>query len=85
MVKMPLTPKQTITLKMIQAHVDELGYSPTIKEISKHLGISRVTAFERVAALHKKGHISKIPNMARGILLAKSKYHKCPHCGELIH
>ena len=69
---MNLTPKQLEVLELIKKHRDELGYSPTMKELSIELGVSKVTVFERVEALIRKGALHREPNKARSLSIADS-------------
>jgi len=46
------------------------GYSPTMKELGQALGVSKVTAFEHVEALIKKGCLTRDPNKARSLELS---------------
>jgi repressor LexA len=68
---MNLTPKQLEVLELIKKHRDEQGYSPTMKELSIELGISKVTVFERVEALIRKGALLREPNKARSLSIAE--------------
>ena len=64
---MNLTPKQLEVLELIKKHRDAFGYSPTMKELSIELGVSKVTVFERVEALIRKGALHREPNRARSL------------------
>ncbi len=64
-----LTPKQMEVLMMVRQFQLTRGYSPTMQELSDELGISKVTAFERVEALIKKGALLRRPNKARSLEL----------------
>ena len=43
------------------------GYSPTMKELGEALGVSKVTVFEHVEALIKKGCLVRDANKARSL------------------
>lgn len=66
---MNATPKQ---LKILQA-IDECrrkeGYSPTMQELADKFGISKVTVFEHVQALERKGLLDRERNKARSLNL----------------
>ncbi|MCP4379609.1 MAG: transcriptional repressor LexA [bacterium] len=49
------TPRQLEILKYIRGFRIRNGYSPTMQEIGDHLELTKVTVFEHVAALQKKG------------------------------
>ena len=51
----PVTPRQLEILQLIQQFRMQHGYSPTMQEIGDHLGLTKVTVFEHVGALEKKG------------------------------
>jgi repressor LexA len=50
-----LTPRQLEILRYIRDFRDRCGYSPTMQEIGDHLSLTKVTVFEHVGALKKKG------------------------------
>jgi repressor LexA len=52
-----VTPRQMDILKFIRDYRERFGYSPTMQEIGDQLGLTKVTVFEHVGALEKKGHI----------------------------
>lgn len=54
------TPTQYRVLMAIRAHIDENGHSPTCSQIGAFLGISRQAASKHVAALEKRGYLTKI-------------------------
>lgn len=67
---MNLTPKQLRILKLIRDSRIRNGYSPTMQELADELGVSKVTVFEHVEALIKKGALKREPNKARSLSLA---------------
>lgn len=67
---MNLTPKQLNILKLIRDYRITRGYSPTMQELADELGISKVTVFEHVEALIKKGALHREPNKARSLSIA---------------
>lgn len=62
-----LTPKQMEVLTMIRNIQTTRGYSPTMQELADELKVSKVTVFERVEALIKKGALLRRPNKARSL------------------
>ena len=64
---MNLTPKQLKILQLIRDSRVVRGYSPTMQELADELGISKVTVFEHVEALIKKGALKRDPNKARSL------------------
>lgn len=67
---MNLTPKQLRILKMIRDWRVAYGYSPTMQEIADEIGVSKVTVFEHVEALIKKGALIREANKARSLSIA---------------
>ncbi|HWB20912.1 MAG TPA: transcriptional repressor LexA [Phycisphaerales bacterium] len=66
---MNLTPKQLKILQLIRTSRITRGYSPTMQELADELGISKVTVFEHVEALIKKGALKREANKARSLSL----------------
>ena len=64
---MNLTPKQMRILTLVRDHRLAYGYSPTMQELADELGISKVTVFEHVEALIRKGALVRDPNKARSL------------------
>jgi repressor LexA len=64
---MNLTPKQLTILTRIRDLRLARGYSPTMQELADELGVSKVTVFEHVEALIKKGALVRKPNKARSL------------------
>ncbi len=64
---MNLTPKQLRILQLIRDHRIAHGYSPTMQELADELDISKVTVFEHVEALIKKGALRREANKARSL------------------
>ena len=50
-----LTPRQMEILRLIHHYRQRHGYSPTMQEIGDQLGLTKVTVFEHVGALERKG------------------------------
>jgi len=66
---MNLTPKQLQILKMIRDWRVTYGYSPTMQELADEFGVSKVTVFEHVEALIRKGALKREANKARSLSL----------------
>jgi len=64
---MNLTPRQMHILTRIRDLRLARGYSPTMQELADELGVSKVTVFEHVEALIKKGALRRQPNKARSL------------------
>ena len=54
-----VTPRQLEVLRFLRAFRERSGYSPTMQEIGDHLDLTKVTVFEHIAALEKKGTLSR--------------------------
>lgn len=67
---MNLTPKQLHILTRIRDLRLARGYSPTMQELADELGVSKVTVFEHVEALIRKGALLRQPNKARSLELS---------------
>lgn len=65
---LPPTPRQKQVLDLINQWLKEKGYPPTYQEIADEFGQSKVSAFELVLHLRKKGLIQHSTGAARGIL-----------------
>ncbi len=64
---MNLTPKQLHILTRVRDLRVAHGYSPTLQELADELHVSKVTVFEHVEALIKKGALLREPNKARSL------------------
>lgn len=67
---MNLTPRQLRIVQLVRESRLTRGYSPTMQELANSLGISKVTVFEHVEALVKKGALLRDANKARSLSLA---------------
>jgi repressor LexA len=54
-----VTPRQLQVLQFIRDFRKRSGYSPTMQEIGDRLGLTKVTVFEHVEALERKGLLSR--------------------------
>src|SRR5262249_33220621 len=64
-----LTEKQLAVLNFIRDFIRDRGISPTLDEMSQYFGVSKITVYEHVSALEKKGALRKTRNLARSIEL----------------
>ncbi len=64
---MNLTPKQMRILKIIRDSRTRSGCSPTLQEIADEIDVSKVTVFEHVEALIRKGALKRDANKARSL------------------
>lgn len=64
-----LTPKQLRILTLIRDYQRKHGYSPTMQELADVLGVTKVTVFEHVAGLEKKGMLRRSRHRARSLEL----------------
>ena len=67
---MNLTPKQLRILQLIRDWRVRRGFSPTMQELADEIGVSKVTVFEHVEALIRKGALVREPNKARSLSIA---------------
>ena len=65
-----LTPKQQRILVLIRDSQLKRGYSPTLQELADALNVSKVTVFEHVEALIRKGALVRDTYKARSLELA---------------
>jgi repressor LexA len=64
-----LTPKQLRLLTLIWDYQHKHGYSPTMQELADVLGVTKVTVFEHVVGLEKKGLLRRSKHRARSLEL----------------
>lgn len=69
----PLTQKQMTILAFLQKYSQDNGFPPTMREIGQGIGLSNVSAVRgHLAALEKKGYISKNFDKARSLRVLHS-------------
>lgn len=56
-------------MNFIKDFIEEKGVSPTLEEIARYFNVSKITIYEHVNALEKKGALRKSKNKARSIEL----------------
>jgi len=64
-----LTPKQLRVLTFIRDFTAARGYVPTMQEVADEFGVSKVTVFEHIDALQKKGYLKRSRHKARSLQL----------------
>jgi repressor LexA len=67
---MKLTPKQLLIVDFVREYDREHGFSPTLDEIAAQSGVSKVTIFEHMKALEKKGAVVRAYHKSRSVELA---------------
>ncbi len=71
MVTSTVTPRQLEILRFIRDFRSRHGYSPTMQEIGDHLELTKVTVFEHVGALEKKGLLRRgLKHSARSLVVS---------------
>ena len=66
----PLTRRQRDILRYFEEYTAEQGISPTLEEIARHFGLNKVTIFDHVAELERKGCLRRsAPGISRGLQL----------------
>ena len=86
---MYFTEKQLQIITFIREFIDDKRVSPTLEEIARYFKVSKITIYEHIAALEKKGALRKSKNRARSIELISSEERealsrfKVPVLGEI--
>jgi repressor LexA len=80
---MGYTRKQRDLLLFVAQFQRENGVSPTLDEIGKHFSISRVTAFQHVSALTRRGAVTHRPREARSLEILDPAYKPIPLLGTI--
>lgn len=62
-----LTPRQLEVLQFVRDYQQRHGYSPTMQELADRFDVSKVTIFEHLDALEKKGWLSRAKYKARSL------------------
>lgn len=71
MTRVPLTRRQRDILEFVRIYVENNDISPTLEEIARHYGVSRVTIHGHIKELEKKGVLERSARgVSRGILLS---------------
>lgn len=64
---MRLTPKQLKILQFIEHFRNERGISPTLQEIADHFRVTKITIYEHINTLERRGAIKREKHLARSI------------------
>ncbi|MBI5864289.1 MAG: transcriptional repressor LexA [Planctomycetes bacterium] len=67
-----LTPKQLRVLTFIRDFTNAHGYAPTMQELADEFRVSKVTVFEHISALQKKGCLRRSRHKARSLRLSQT-------------
>ena len=67
-----LTPKQLRVLTYIRDFTNAHGYAPTMQELADEFGVSKVTVFEHISALQRKGCLKRARHKARSLRLSET-------------
>jgi repressor LexA len=70
---MNLTPRQLDVLVAIRNYRHMHGYAPTMQELADQLGTSKVTIFEHVGALERKGILRRDKHKARSLEICSAE------------
>lgn len=73
-----LTRKQAEVLETIRKFIAEHGISPTLHEVGEAMGTHRVTVFEHVRELDRKGWITTDPRQSRSIQIVEPPHLTSP-------
>lgn len=63
----PYTKRQRAILTFVAAYQAEHGVSPTMEEIAGEFGVHRVTIFQHLNALERRGAVRRSPQLARAV------------------
>lgn len=66
---MHLTKRQAQILAWVTAFVRKSGYAPSVTEICDHFGLCRNGINQHLHLIEKKGHIKRVPRVARGLVV----------------
>ncbi len=67
---MRLTPKQLRIVEFVRDYNRDHGYSPTLQEIAAEFGVTKVTIYEHLKALERKGAVVRSYHKSRSVELA---------------
>jgi repressor LexA len=68
-----MTARQKEIYSFLESFIEQEGYSPSIREVAGHFGISAMGARDHLQALEKKGFIQSGNNTSRSIVLNRSR------------
>lgn len=64
------SPKQLELLRLLVRFQREHGYTPSLQELADQLGLTKVTVYQHVRALEKKGLVTRLRYKARSLQVA---------------
>ncbi len=70
----PYTPRQRSILVFVRDYLREHGVAPTLEEIGRSFGVHRVTIFQHMNALERRGAVRRHPTLARAIEILDPDY-----------
>ena len=79
----PYTKKQRAMLEFLSKSIRQNGIPPTLEEIGNHFHISRVTAFQHIHALERRGAVRHRPREARSLEILDPAYRPVPLLGTI--
>ena len=68
-----MTSRQKEIYDFLETFIEREGYSPSIREVGTHFGMSAMGARDHLQALEKKGYIQSGSNTSRSIVLNRSR------------
>ncbi|MDC7224897.1 MAG: transcriptional repressor LexA, partial [Spirochaetales bacterium] len=68
-----MTSRQKEIYDFLETFIEREGYSPSIREVAGHFGMSAMGARDHLRALEKKGFIQSGNNTSRSIVLNRSR------------
>jgi repressor LexA len=80
---MGYTRKQRDLMEFIAQFQRDNGVAPTLEEIGTHFSISRVTAFQHISALEKRGALARRRREARALEILDPYYKAVPLLGTI--
>ncbi len=79
-----LSERQKAILEFIREHLGDTGYPPTIREIGRAVGISSTSVVNyNLNRLEEQGHLSREPEVSRGLRLEANAPNLIPPLGTL--
>ncbi len=89
MKEQPITHRQREVLEFVRDAIAQTGVAPKYDDIARHLGITKVSAYERVSQLVRYRLLARRRRRARGLTLTPAGRRAatplvCPHCGQPV-
>lgn len=67
-----LTSRQRDVLAFVRGYLASHGYPPSVRELAETLDITGNAVHGHLTAIERKGHLRRVPGIARGITLIDS-------------